>query len=177
MVRTYLAEDSLAVYQQISHYLQYFDNTEDIFIALSISKRMPKNTKGMTYCAQPVKSFPYQIIRVRIADGLSEKERNEVLAHEMIHVKQYVKGELELLDNHRVRWMGKTFRNHFIGAKQRFSPWEKEAYRTETLVTKVCQEQLNNPLLAQRVDQYTIKYSWEGDSVEFNLSALSRFFR
>ena len=107
VVRTYLAEDSLAVYQQISHYLQYFDNTEDIFIALSISKRMPKNTKGMTYCAQPVKSFPYQIIRVRIADGLSEKERSEVLAHEMIHVKQYVKGELEIIDDHYVRWKGR----------------------------------------------------------------------
>ena len=67
--------------------------------------------------------------------GLSSLQTTEevllVLAHEMIHVKQYVKGELkDYLTKPDTYWFGKPYSrkktNYFD------LPWEKEAYEKET---------------------------------------------
>lgn len=155
VVRIYLAEDSLAVYQQVSQYLHYFDITEDVFIAISFSKQMPNNAEGMTYCAQPVEPFPYQIIRVRIDSDLPKRKERRVLAHEMIHVKQYVKSELELINHQRVRWKGKTYRNYLLSKNQRFSPWEREAYRIDRFLIKTFKESSNPIFLAKEPSWFT----------------------
>ena len=50
------------------------------------------------------------------------------LAHEMVHLKQFVRGELFDYETGRVQWKTKSFgRIHYDD-----SPWEKEAYRLET---------------------------------------------
>ena len=50
------------------------------------------------------------------------------LAHEMVHVKQFVKGELWDYEDTRVVWKSKQYSN-----KQPYNeqPWEKEVYRLE----------------------------------------------
>ena len=49
------------------------------------------------------------------------------LAHEMVHLKQFVRGELFDYETGRVQWKTKSFgRVHYED-----SPWEKEAYRLE----------------------------------------------
>ena len=50
------------------------------------------------------------------------------LAHEMVHLKQFVRGELFDYETGRVQWKTKSFgRIHYDD-----SPWEKEAYRLES---------------------------------------------
>ena len=49
------------------------------------------------------------------------------LAHEMVHLKQFVRGELFDYETGRVQWKSRSFgRVHYDDA-----PWEKEAYRLE----------------------------------------------
>ena len=50
------------------------------------------------------------------------------LAHEMVHLKQFVRGELFDYETGRVQWKSKSFgRVHYDD-----QPWEKEAYRLES---------------------------------------------
>ena len=51
------------------------------------------------------------------------------LAHEMVHLKQFVRKELCDYENLRVQWKSKTYANELTYDDQ---PWEKEAYRLET---------------------------------------------
>ena len=49
------------------------------------------------------------------------------LAHEMVHLKQFVRGELCDYETGRVQWKSRSFgRVHYDD-----QPWEKEAYRLE----------------------------------------------
>jgi len=49
------------------------------------------------------------------------------LAHEMVHLKQFVRGELFDYETGRVQWKSRTYgRVHYDD-----QPWEKEAYRLE----------------------------------------------
>ena len=50
------------------------------------------------------------------------------LAHEMVHVKQFVRGELCDYENKRVKWKSKQYPETINYNNQ---PWEKEAYRLE----------------------------------------------
>ena len=49
------------------------------------------------------------------------------LAHEMVHLKQFVRGELFDYATGNVQWKSRTYRRvHYTD-----QPWEKEAYRLE----------------------------------------------
>jgi hypothetical protein len=57
------------------------------------------------------------------------------VAHEMTHISQYLRGDLESVDHKRLRWKGKVYKL----SNKRFKkmtlkqykklPWEKEAYK------------------------------------------------
>ena len=51
------------------------------------------------------------------------------LAHELVHVKQFVRGELFDYENGDVKWKSKIFRDGKVSYED--APWEKEAYRLE----------------------------------------------
>lgn len=106
---------------------------------------MPGKMEGMTFCLDSTVNN-YQIIRVWIDARLSEKQQRLVLAHETIHVKQYVKEELKVIDHKSAIWKGRSLRHHFTGSKQRLSPWETEAYRTDNLLARQYKEQLKRPI-------------------------------
>lgn len=75
-----------------------------------------------------------------INSNVSHRERLKVLAHEMIHVKQYATKELIVLDYADILWQGKKFgysRNH-----NRRAPWEIEAYGYERQLEKLGQTAL-----------------------------------
>ncbi len=152
IVRITNTEDSSEVRAQVFRYLDYFAIEEKVGISVIFTKNMPDNMKGMTYCMNQNKAYPYLIIKVRIDARLSKREHNLVLAHEMIHVKQYVKGELKVIDHKRVIWKGRTLQHQYTGTRQRISPWEREAYRTDNLIANICAEQAGKPLLAERLN-------------------------
>ena len=55
----------------------------------------------------------------------------QTLAHEMVHAKQYLRGELNGWTN---SWKGKKPRNY----KYENAPWEREAYKLEEKLYKKC---------------------------------------
>lgn len=68
------------------------------------------------------------------------------IAHEMVHVKQYLYGELSYTDNDPV-WKGEHYDfDHYInttGAEHaKLIPWEKEAYRLQGKLVKSFIKQL-----------------------------------
>jgi len=50
------------------------------------------------------------------------------LAHEMVHLKQFVRGELCDYETGRVQWKKRMYGNVYYEDQ----PWEREAYRLET---------------------------------------------
>ena len=59
------------------------------------------------------------------------------LAHEMVHLKQFVRGELCDYETGRVQWKSRTFgRVHYDD-----QPWEKEAYRLEDELYEMFEEE------------------------------------
>ena len=51
------------------------------------------------------------------------------LAHEFVHLKQFVKGELYDYEDGSVKWKSKVYRDGKVSYED--APWEKEAYRLE----------------------------------------------
>ena len=66
--------------------------------------------------------------KLSIKKGLSIYELISTLCHEMVHVKQYAKGELRWCNKTANRMWKKSVYNDIAYDDQ---PWEKEAYRLE----------------------------------------------
>lgn len=65
---------------------------------------------------------------------LNKKTTLIAIAHEMVHVKQYAKGELKdyLRDYNKVRWQDRFFRLDKVEYWK--APWEKEAYKKDVIL-------------------------------------------
>lgn len=75
-------------------------------------------------------------VEIEIARRLSNRSLPmyrvmHTLAHEMVHAKQYLRGEL---DGYTNSWKGRKPRNY----KYENAPWEKEAYKLEAELYKKC---------------------------------------
>lgn len=68
-----------------------------------------------------------RIFEIGISPNLSRRKMLQCLAHEMVHVKQYAKGELssELIT---AKWLGKTYKITNSFEDYLNWPWEVEAY-------------------------------------------------
>lgn len=71
------------------------------------------------------------IARQSEGEKLSYEEMMQTLAHEMVHCKQYFRGELCGWSS---SWKGKKPRNY----KYENAPWEREAYKREEELYKKC---------------------------------------
>lgn len=149
------ASNPQQVREQVAWYLNHLDIHENIFLSVIFTERMSSGMDGMTYCLNADNPYPRLIIKVRIASRLREKQQELVLAHEMVHVKQYAKGELKVLGQNKVRWHGRIFRNRYRAINPRLSPWEREAYRTDHLIARLYGKQSDQLLLAETADSTT----------------------
>lgn len=72
-------------------------------------------------------------VSVALDSKLPVDDLVQTLAHEMVHVKQYAKGQLkDLVDkkgNEYKTWLGKKFEGHYYD-----QPWEVEAFKRERLL-------------------------------------------
>ena len=73
---------------------------------------------------------------IRVNKSLSIKDFIETLLHELVHVKQWAKGEMrEMWRYHMTRsWKGEAIDINKV--KYRDHPWEKEAYALQGKLTK-----------------------------------------
>jgi hypothetical protein len=117
---------------------------------------MSKNYAGFTICVNDAglkKDIDYLIVKVYL-DGRQPKSLQRiVLAHEMIHVKQYVKGELSVNSRQEVMWKGQKY--FWQGADDGDPPpWEHEAFRDDARLVKHCKEQNEILLPVSKTDAY-----------------------
>lgn len=145
IVKIWNSEDSLATLHQISQYLDYLDVREDIYVHVSFSAKLPDKLEGMTFVqkALPTKKYPFdKVIKVKIKAHMNDQKQRLALAHEMIHVKQYAKGELKVIDQHHTIWKERTY-SYLRPADLRYTPWEHEAYRNDAQLANVKIEKLS----------------------------------
>ena len=62
-----------------------------------------------------------------ISDKVSPARMKEVIDHEMVHIDQMKRGDLDY-DNKNVYWKGKVIPRSSIKEGAKNLPWEKEAY-------------------------------------------------
>lgn len=81
------------------------------------------------YCVlRESNDIPYYMIGIDPTPEETEESPLSVLAHEMVHVKQYVSGELIDKGSHCI-WKGKKFEQFEPASDDYFfSPWEVEAF-------------------------------------------------
>jgi len=87
-------------------FLQELDVHENIHLTVDISAHvnMPENFKGITFPIAEVDSF--LVFRILFDPESSLDKQLLILAHEMVHVKQFVKKELIVLREDLVIWKG-----------------------------------------------------------------------
>ncbi len=139
------AKDSLAVIHQIMRYLDHLDIHEPVFLKVCFSSSLPAGIEGFTHSKKMPAISNYHLIKIFIKKNLPESRQKVVLAHEMIHVKQYVKGELEVLDNRKTFWKNQQY--NYKESDNVHTPWEQEAYKGDQLLAREYGEQADLPLL------------------------------
>lgn len=70
---------------------------------------------------------------VRVDSALEREDFITTLLHEMVHVKQYVKGELKDMSGFRILWKKEEFHSQM---EYHDRPWEIEAYTLEKELDK-----------------------------------------
>lgn len=124
--------DAEMVTAQVNRSLDYLDIDEPMHLYIVFSERMPTHLKGITYSVETADSV--KLIRVRINVRLDARQRINILAHEMIHVKQFMEGDLQISHNQKAYWKGKIY--HCQNPTSRKNPWELEAYRHDQYLAK-----------------------------------------
>ena len=103
---------------------------KNIYLDIKLTKDLKKKEGAYGYChivddslAKP-REFMIEL------DASMRYKFDQILtwlAHEMVHLKQFVRGELCDYETGRVQWKSRSFgRVHYDD-----QPWEKEAYRLE----------------------------------------------
>lgn len=63
-----------------------------------------------------------------IDESISPLKAKEVIKHELVHIDQMKRGDLNY-DNNNVYWKGKVISRSKINEGNKNLPWEKEAYK------------------------------------------------
>jgi hypothetical protein len=127
---------------------------ERLHLTIEFTSKMPAKMEGITHS---LRSAPngYPAFKVYIDERISIQQQWHVLAHEMIHVKQYIKNELVIIDQNRVLWKGK---NHYYYPKyNQQMPWEQEAYQFDHTLVKLVEstEKRCEELMAEQLSSNT----------------------
>ncbi|MGS2761713.1 hypothetical protein [Sinomicrobium sp. M5D2P9] len=121
------------VKHEVRQYMKYLDIHENIHLTICYTRHIPRGMQGVTFCQNTYQPNGYRHIIIRIDPRLDAIRRRLVLAHEMVHVKQYAKKELIAVDKNHIIWEGKK---HFAYIYDRQTPWENEAYKKDHALTR-----------------------------------------
>ena len=124
-----------ATERQVQAHLDQLDVQENIHLTIRFSTRMPERLEGITFSLPSPEPDVYQLLKVLIDARLSASKQRLVLAHEMIHVKQYAKQELIVLNDRSMIWKGREYQ-YAYEYNQRM-PWEQEAYRGDRILAEL----------------------------------------
>ena len=101
-----------------------------IYLDIKLTKNLKKKEQAYGYChiVDDNLNKPREfMIELDTSMKYTFEQILTWLAHEMVHLKQFVRGELCDYETGRVRWKSRSYgRVHYND-----QPWEKEAYRLE----------------------------------------------
>lgn len=107
---------------------KYFAKFRSIFVEFNIDRRLAEDhgVDGVCYANS---SYRPRVFDIDLNGKMDDENLIKTVIHELIHVKQYVKGEL--VDRGRGKY--KTLWNGKDHTKTSYSrqPWEREAYRLQ----------------------------------------------
>ncbi|HEX6227032.1 MAG TPA: hypothetical protein VFZ52_21585 [Chryseolinea sp.] len=156
IVKVIGSTDSVAVGKQVEQYLELLDIRENVRLAVIFPQTMPENYAGLTTCVNGANfrnDVRYLNIKVYLDARQPKFLQRLVLAHEMIHVKQYAKGELIVNSKREIIWKGQKYSSHNAEHGDP-RPWEREAYRDDARLVKNCKEQAETLLPVSKTDAY-----------------------
>jgi hypothetical protein len=85
------------------------------------------------YCDWNDSNYKARDFTISVRRDLSKKQTLLAIAHEMVHVKQYAKGELyDYVRSRKCKWKGEVFESHLTGYWD--LPWEIEAHSLEKIL-------------------------------------------
>ena len=104
-------------------------NNVDVLVKLTKDLKKKEKAYGFCHITDDSLSRPREfMIELDASMKHSFDDILTWLAHEMVHLKQFVRGELCDYETGRVQWKTRSFgRVHYDD-----QPWEKEAYRLES---------------------------------------------
>jgi hypothetical protein len=94
-------------------------------------EKFGKDNCDYAYCDWTDDNHQSREFRITIDSRLNKKEMLLALAHEMVHVKQYAKGEMKDIfrPTRMVKWQGEKYLHEEMDYWEQ--PWEIEAYGRE----------------------------------------------
>ena len=103
-------------------------NSVDVFVKLSKDLKKKEEAYGYCHITDDSLSRPREfMIELDASMKYSFDQILTWLAHEMVHLKQFVRKELWDYESGRVQWKSRSYGR----VKYDDQPWEKEAYRLE----------------------------------------------
>ena len=103
-------------------------NNVDVFVKLTKDLKKKEQAYGFCHITSDSLSRPREfMIELDASMKYSFDQILTWLAHEMVHLKQFVRGELYDYESGRVQWKSRSFGR----VNYDDQPWEKEAYRLE----------------------------------------------
>lgn len=98
---------------------------------LMITFNKLKEAEGYCFPVDDYEKNGPRTFEIEIDKVMGRKDILRVLAHEIVHVKQYARKELKKLEGNVASWNGKTLRVTGDHIQYLFLPWEIEAFGTE----------------------------------------------
>jgi hypothetical protein len=103
---------------------------QNLRISITINNKKANLADAWGYCNWIDKNIEPRSFSIVMHKNTSRRRFNETLIHELVHVKQYAKGELKDYKSGRTKWKKKVFEEDNLSAIAIMNtPWEKEAYR------------------------------------------------
>ena len=112
-------------------------NNVEVFVKLSKDLKKKEQAYGFCHITDDSLSKPREfMIELDASMKWSFDQILTWLAHEMVHLKQFVRKELWDYETGQVQWKSRTYsRVHYDD-----QPWEKEAYRLESELYEMFEE-------------------------------------
>lgn len=133
----YVVHDSYPpeVRQQVAFYAHHFNFDETVHIRVALIHNLPDNLDGFIVYHKDEKRNIH-LIYIRIRKNITSAKRRHVIAHEMIHAKQYVTQELQIVGTFHVLWKEQSIPD-FRQIKYHHRAWEREAFSQTAHLVKL----------------------------------------
>lgn len=120
--------------------------SKNVTVVIKLKNNLYKKTRcfGLaTWTDDDAKRNKHREFEIELEANMGPVFMIRTIAHELVHVKQYARGELvdPCYGNYQM-WQGQMFNEHFFSWKE--LPWEKEAIHLEKELYNMWKQKMEN---------------------------------